>query len=128
MKIGLVVKDLEEATVLGREIREYLAARGVEVEVEEASATRLRMRGPRLEEMEADLIVLLGGDGTILKTVAKIAGKEIPILGINFGTMGFLVEIQPKDWREALERVQGHVGMLRIFGSYPRWQPPEDKP
>lgn len=105
MKVGLVIKDLKEATALGREIREYLAARGVEVEVEEASAARLGVRGPRLEEVEADLIVLLGGDGTILKTVAKTEGKEIPILGINFGTMGFLVEIQPKDWREALERV-----------------------
>lgn len=105
MKIGLVLKDLREATALGREILEYLTAKGVEVVVEEASAARLGMRGPKLEEMEADLIVLLGGDGTVLKTVAKTSGREIPLLGINFGTMGFLVEIQPKDWREALERV-----------------------
>ena len=52
-----------------------------------------------------DLIVLLGGDGSMLRTGTLAARHRVPILGINLGRLGFLGEVQPDEWREALARV-----------------------
>jgi NAD+ kinase len=69
-----------------------------------------------LEEAEADLgadgydmIVVLGGDGSMLRTGTLAAQRAIPILGVNLGRLGFLGEVQPEDWPETLDRVlDGH--------------------
>lgn len=50
----------------------------------------------------ADLIVSLGGDGTLLETVNLILDSGIPVMGINFGRLGFLSNIQKEDFEEAL--------------------------
>src|SRR6185503_10719088 len=52
-----------------------------------------------------DLIVVLGGDGSMLRTGSLAAQFGVPILGINLGRLGFLGEVQPEDWPQALERV-----------------------
>lgn len=64
-----------------------------------------------LEKMEADMIVTIGGDGTILRTQG--IAKNIPIFGINMGTIGFLTEIDHQNAFEALEKV--------ISGKYFYW-------
>ncbi len=51
---------------------------------------------------ELDLLVTLGGDGTVLRAARVAAPYGVPILGVNFGRLGFLAELQPD---EALERV-----------------------
>ena len=45
----------------------------------------------------ADLAVCLGGDGTILRTARAVAEKEVPIIGINMGSVGFMAELEPED-------------------------------
>ncbi|MEP7355769.1 MAG: NAD(+)/NADH kinase [Anaerolineales bacterium] len=52
-----------------------------------------------------DLIVVLGGDGSMLRTGSLAAQFGVPILGVNLGRLGFLGEVQPEDWAKALERV-----------------------
>ncbi|MCC7360435.1 MAG: NAD(+)/NADH kinase [Anaerolineales bacterium] len=52
-----------------------------------------------------DLIVLLGGDGSMLRAGALAARHGVPLLGINLGRLGFLGEVPPEEWREALGRV-----------------------
>ncbi len=57
------------------------------------------------DDFEADIAISMGGDGTFLKTASRVGRKEIPILGINMGRMGFLADIAPDDvsrWLEAL--------------------------
>ena len=56
---------------------------------------------------DADLAVVLGGDGTILRALARFLGTGIPVIGINFGRVGFLSSIP----REGLE-----AGLTRVFG------------
>ena len=58
-----------------------------------------------LEEMDTDIIIAVGGDGTILRTQSFISPKEIPLFGINMGTVGFLTEIDPEDTFTAIEEV-----------------------
>ncbi len=53
----------------------------------------------------ADFAIVLGGDGTIIHSARKLAQHQLPILGINLGNLGFLAEIEQKDWKESLSQV-----------------------
>ena len=55
-----------------------------------------------------DLVVSVGGDGTILRVAKQCALTESPILGVNKGRVGFLTEIEPQDISEAFERIASH--------------------
>lgn len=53
---------------------------------------------------EADVLIVLGGDGTILRAARRVCALNLPILGINLGTMGFLAEIEPDKIEVSLGR------------------------
>ncbi len=55
---------------------------------------------------DAEVILSLGGDGTFLETVSMIGALEIPILGVNFGRLGFLASVQPTQIKEAIEKLR----------------------
>ena len=55
---------------------------------------------------EFDLMIALGGDGTMLRAVHLCAPNNVPILGINLGGLGFLIEVTRHKWKTALERVR----------------------
>lgn len=58
---------------------------------------------------DTELVVTLGGDGTILRTARLVAPRGIPILGINLGRIGFLAELGPEEWRRRWAAIlQGH--------------------
>lgn len=107
-KVAIVVKeDLREALKVAKEIKRYLTSKGIEICFDETSAKRLNLEemGCKLKEIRADLMLVLGGDGTILWIEQKISGRQVPIFGINFGTTGFLTEIRPREWKNALEKI-----------------------
>jgi len=52
-----------------------------------------------------DLLVTLGGDGSMLRAARMSAPHGVPILGVNLGRLGFLAEVEPEQWREFLPRV-----------------------
>jgi NAD+ kinase len=54
---------------------------------------------------EAEIVVALGGDGTMLRTLAQLLGTNVPVIGVNFGRVGFLASIRPDDLERNLERV-----------------------
>lgn len=58
-----------------------------------------------LLECGADIVISLGGDGTLLSAVEKMLGTDIPILGINLGHLGFLAELEKSMFDEYLERI-----------------------
>ncbi|MBT8763796.1 NAD(+)/NADH kinase [Desulfohalobiaceae bacterium Ax17] len=62
--------------------------------------------------LKPDLILVLGGDGTILSVARKITTSDVPFLGVNLGQVGFLAEISPVNWQEQLEIILG--GTYRI--------------
>jgi NAD+ kinase len=59
----------------------------------------------RAQTSQLDLLVVLGGDGSMLRAARMGAQHGVPLVGINLGRLGFLVEIRPDEWREVLPRV-----------------------
>ena len=57
------------------------------------------------EPERAQLAIAVGGDGTILRTLARLLGTDIPVIGINFGRVGFLASIAPERLEDDLSRV-----------------------
>lgn len=53
---------------------------------------------------ELDLVICLGGDGTLLKTITLLESRPVPVLGVNLGSLGFLTEIKQEEVFEELER------------------------
>jgi len=105
-RVGVVAKaSSEEALRTARELDEWLARRGLEVLLEEAA---LRTGGdgwrPFVPGVELDLVVVLGGDGTLL-SVARALERPTPILGVNMGSLGFLTEVHRNDLYPSLVRV-----------------------
>jgi NAD+ kinase len=104
--IGLVYNArVEKSLPLAREIAEWLRTRGVRTWM---CATP---EYPAVDE-PADLLLTLGGDGSILRVAQKAAPSGTPILGINLGRVGFLTEAQPEAWQSALQRVLGGEGEM----------------
>ncbi len=106
--VGLVVKRdsnraLNHATVLGR----WLAQKRVKVLAEPAVADRIAATplDPREIAARADLIVVLGGDGTLLGIARLIGPRQTPILGINVGGLGFLTEAPIEEAQASVARV-----------------------
>ncbi len=54
---------------------------------------------------DIDLVIVLGGDGSILQTARQLAGRQIPVLGVNCGNLGFLAALSPDDFLEVWPRV-----------------------
>ena len=51
-------------------------------------------------------VVSLGGDGTMLGALRLVARRPVPVLGVNLGNVGFLVEVQPDELSDALDRLE----------------------
>lgn len=94
--------QLDEAVGLAEEMVEFL-------EGKELTAARGSLDdeafGPAVGMV--DLLIALGGDGTMLRSGHVAGPRGIPILGINLGDLGFLTEVKREEWRSALERVIG---------------------
>jgi NAD+ kinase len=108
-KIGIVAKlDKQEALDVAKELVAWLEERQVEVFVDSVLAGKIgyskgvdRKKIPSLVEM----LVVLGGDGTLLSAARIVGTKEIPILGVNLGSLGFLTEITLDELYEVLEKI-----------------------
>jgi NAD+ kinase len=101
-KVGILHHPkLPESQNLAEEMAHYLEERGVSTWLcsawdEEEVA---RCVG------DFDLLITLGGDGTILRAARMAAEHSVPILGLNLGRVGFLAEMEVGDWREKLQGV-----------------------
>jgi NAD+ kinase len=60
----------------------------------------------RLDGLDADLVVVIGGDGAILRACRQLGERQLPILGINRGRFGFLADLSPEEFREVFPRIR----------------------
>ncbi len=109
MHIGIVARlDIPKSVELVKEIAKFLLNKNIEVSIDSSLIEEIKEfeeMGVEIQDMQADMIIAIGGDGTILRTQNFVNGKKIPILGINLGTVGFLTEIDPENTFTALEEV-----------------------
>jgi NAD+ kinase len=121
-RVGLVMKRGEErAITLGQEINSFLRQSGKDVLVEsscEELAKSWKATATNRICDEADLLVVLGGDGTILRAASLLNDKAPPVLGINLGRVGFMAEISPEEaiaeLQCALEGKADHVKRMLL--------------
>lgn len=95
--IVLARGDVERVQRAGRELVEYLRSQaGVQIAAHVESETE------PLENIDADLVLVLGGDGAILRACHQLGRHQRPILGVNLGRLGFLADLSPDEFREML--------------------------
>lgn len=107
-KVGLFLKShAQEQAQTVRGLVSWLEERDVEVEVDEACAEATgRAAVPRDDiAARADLLIVLGGDGTLLSVARASGTRRVPILGVNLGTLGFLTEVNVDELFPALAYV-----------------------
>ena len=83
-------------------IAEFLKAKGFDAPYGSIYDEELRTR---VKNNEFDVLIAVGGDGTMLRAGHLCAPCGVPILGINLGRLGFLIQIERGEWREMLERL-----------------------
>jgi NAD+ kinase len=120
-RVGLVAKShLDAAAVVLAELARWLRERDVKP-VFEADTAALASLGADVETTSrddlpksCDLLVVLGGDGTLIGMAGRIAlsGASIPILGVNFGSLGFLTEITLPELYPSLESVLAGTALI----------------
>jgi NAD+ kinase len=93
---------MKDAPQLASKIAEFLRERKVEAAHGTLADQDLR---DRISAGEFDFMIAIGGDGTMLRAGHLCAPSSVPILGINLGRFGFLIEVQRGDWQQAMERV-----------------------
>ncbi|MBI2963398.1 MAG: NAD(+)/NADH kinase [Deltaproteobacteria bacterium] len=107
--IGLVAKrNRPEALALARRLSVWLRRRRRAVLLDDETAAALRLGGgvDKRELMRrVDLVVVLGGDGTLLSVARHSGGRPVPMLGVNLGGLGFLTDVRPEEAFRAIERV-----------------------
>jgi NAD+ kinase len=108
-RIGIIAKPHKpEARTVIQGLLPWLRARGVRAVLDEETA-RLAEEAPGRPKAElpglVDLLLVLGGDGTLLSVARLVGPREVPILGVNLGGLGFLTEVTLEEMYPTLEAV-----------------------
>jgi NAD+ kinase len=108
-RIAVVVKRQEpRARSVVEKLLDWTASRGIEVFMDardfEPSGRATPVSANQLPD-RADLVIVLGGDGTMLATARLVGDRGVPVLGVNFGTLGYLTEFTDLDLFPALEEI-----------------------
>ncbi len=114
-RIGLVLKPHQpEALKTICELTEWLSARGIELvggpeiereRIQQATGCSVREVPSDKLAQEVDLVLVLGGDGTMIATARMIGDSDVPVLGVNFGGLGYLAEFRIEELHSALEAI-----------------------
>lgn len=105
--VGLIIKrSADQALDLAEQICRFLRQRSVRIVFEKSCSDLATVWGAESSDKLADsvnLIVSLGGDGTLLQAAAQLNSRPVPVLGVNLGRVGFMAEIAPE---EALTEIE----------------------
>lgn len=108
MKLGLVIHvSRPEPAAFARKFVDAVEAAGHQVVGDETTAQLL---GREVDRGDPEMVVASGGDGTVLAAVRKALALDVPVLGFNLGTIGFLADAEPSDLDRVVEAISaGHL-------------------
>jgi NAD+ kinase len=108
-KVAVVAKlHAKEAKSVVRTLARWLRERGIEAVFESALARKANgVESFTLDKMprELDMFIVLGGDGTLLSVARALGSRQVPILGVNLGSLGFLTDVALKNLYSTLESI-----------------------
>jgi NAD+ kinase len=108
-RLGLVLHPRRDPTPVIEKLTSWARAHGKRLIVDARDAGRVPDEIEPVSAAElvdqADALVSLGGDGTLLGALRLVAERPVPVLGVNLGHLGFLVEIEPHEIDAALDRL-----------------------
>ena len=108
-KIGIIAKtNKKEAIDTLSVLVPWLAERGIETVLDSGAAKQIGIKSDIAREdvpKTSDMVIVLGGDGTLLYAARVVGESEIPILGVNLGSLGFLTEVALPELYNTMERV-----------------------
>ncbi len=93
---------INEAYAEAEAMRAFLTEKGMDVLVGSLYDEGIRNR---VGQGEFDMLIAVGGDGSVLRAAHLCAPSKVPILGVNLGRLGFLIQIDRREWREYFERL-----------------------
>jgi NAD+ kinase len=107
-KIGIIAKDIPAAQKAVKKLMAWLSSRGDKVFIDKQTAASMKARGYDRAEIPSlvDMLIILGGDGTLLSAARHVADAhaEVPILGVNLGSLGFMAEVSLDELYDNLEK------------------------
>jgi len=105
MRILLVSRiDNQDALAFTGRVRTVLEKEGSEVEYDRDTANSMGVTGCSLAEANPEVVIAVGGDGTILRTIQQM-DRPIPVLGVNWGEVGFLADLEPSNALEFIRNL-----------------------
>lgn len=100
-------KDPEQK--VARRIRQYLQGRNVKCtlqgEEESTASGNYKSTNPERVPLDVDCVLVLGGDGTVLRAARDLVDRHLPLFGVNLGTLGYLAEVDQEHMEEALDHL-----------------------
>ena len=110
MKVGILANTKKKGSQdVVRELLKWLPDQGHQAILPEelSSWSERGQKAYSLVEFRkyAQLVVAIGGDGTILNAARILASRDVPVLGVNLGTLGFLAEVVPRDLYRAMRKI-----------------------
>lgn len=107
-KIGIIAKDIPAALKAAKKLTVWLESRGKKVYLDNETAASLKKHGHDLAELPAlvEMLIVLGGDGTLLSAARHVADAHtnVPIFGVNLGSLGFMAEVSHDELYDNLEK------------------------
>ncbi len=99
-------KHKDPGETITSRVRKYLEGSGIDVDVLMSDIDRTEDKNAEIDHASSyDMIIVLGGDGTVLQAAREAWKSDIPIVGVNLGKLGFLTEIEPSKLEESLDRL-----------------------
>lgn len=95
------LKDRDYSVTI--EIKDYIERKGKRVILAQKDEEGFIVPGTVLEDADCGLV--LGGDGTLIRAIRDLEGSRLPLLGINIGTLGYLTDVELKDYKSAIDRL-----------------------
>jgi NAD+ kinase len=107
-KIGIIAKNIPEAQKAAKKLAVWLESHGKKVFIDNDTAAAIKMDGYDQESIPSlvEMLIVLGGDGTLLSASRLVADahRDVPIFGVNLGSLGFMAEVSLDELYDNLEK------------------------